>query len=102
MSNKLINFSILSTPAFVSIANGKGALVKGKGKMKLMSHTVKSDVLYVPSYPFQLLSVKKLTSLLNFEVIFSPYKVIFQDLVTKKMIGEGFHFHGLYYFTPDS
>jgi hypothetical protein len=105
MSNKLTNFSdfsILSTPAFVSVANGKGAPVKGKGKMKLLSHIVESDVLYVPFFPFQLLSVKRLTSSLNCEVIFSPYKVIFQDLVTKKMIGEGFHLHGLYYFTPDS
>jgi hypothetical protein len=105
MSNKLTNFSdfsILSTPAFVSVANGKGAPVKGKGKMKLLSYIVESDVLYVPLFPFQLLSVKRLTSSLNCEVIFSPYKVIFQDLVTKKMIGEGFHLHGLYYFTHDS
>jgi hypothetical protein len=55
MSNKLTNFSdfsILSTPAFVSVANGKGAPVKSKGKMKLLSHIVESDVLYVPSFPF--------------------------------------------------
>jgi hypothetical protein len=105
MSNKLTNFSdftFFSTPAYVSVANGKGVPVKGKGKMKLVSHTVNSDVLYVPSFPFQLLSIKKLTTSLNCEVIFSPYKVIFQDLITKRMIGEGFHLHGLYYFTPDS
>ncbi|CAK7351541.1 unnamed protein product [Dovyalis caffra] len=28
--------------------------------------------------------------------------VICRDLVTKKTIGEGFHLHGLYYFSPDS
>jgi len=43
-----------------------------------------------------------MTILFNFEVIFSLYKVIFQDLITKKMIGEGFRLHGLYYFTFDS
>jgi len=55
MSNKLTNFfdfTIFSTPMFVSVANGKGAPVKGKGKIKLVSHNVKSDVLYVPSFPF--------------------------------------------------
>ena len=80
MSNKLTNFSdvtFFSTPACVSVANGKGAPVKGKGKMKLVSYTVNSDVLYVPSFPFQLLFVKKLTTSFNCEVIFSPYKVIF-------------------------
>ncbi|KAG6501420.1 hypothetical protein ZIOFF_041300 [Zingiber officinale] len=83
-------------------ANGKGAHVQGKGKIKLVSDTIESDVLYVPSFPFQLLSVHKLTSSLNCEVLFTPHKVIFQDLVTKATIGEGFHLHGLYYFSPNS
>jgi hypothetical protein len=55
MSNKLTNFSdftIFSTSVLVSVVNGKGAPVTGKGKIKLVSHTVKSDVLYVPSFPF--------------------------------------------------
>lgn len=105
ISNKftrLCDFHPCSTPSFVSVANGKGAPIKGKGKMNLVSENISSDVLYVPSFPFQLLSVKKLTSSLNCEVLFTPSKVIFQDLVTKKMIGEGFLINGLYYFFPDS
>lgn len=35
-------------------------------------------------------------------VIFTLYKVVFQDLLTKKMIDEGFYLHGLYYFSHDS
>ena len=104
MSNKLTNFDdfcVSPTPVYVSVANGKGAAVKGKGKMKLVSSTIESDVLYIPSFPFQLLSVKRITTVLNCEVVFSSYRVIFQDLVTKKMIGEGFLLHGLYYFSPD-
>ena len=105
MSNKMTNlteFSVPSTPVYVSVANGKRVAVKGKGKLKLVSPIIESEVLYVPSFPFQSLSVKKITTSLNCEVILSPYKVIFQDLITKRMIGEGFHLHGLYYFTPDS
>ncbi|XP_075492446.1 uncharacterized protein LOC142530498 [Primulina tabacum] len=51
----------------VSVANGKNAHVKGKGKIKLVSDTIDSD-----------------------------------DLVTKEMIGEGFHLHGLNYVSPNS
>jgi hypothetical protein len=79
MSNKLINFSNLErfvSPSFVSVANGKGSLVKGKGKIKIVSE-IMSNVLYVPSFPFQLLSVSKITSTFNCDVIFTHHKVIF-------------------------
>ena len=100
MSNKLIDFSILErfvSPAFVSVANGKGSPMKGKGKIKIVFE-IMSDVLYVPSFPFQLLSVSKITSTFNCDVIFTHHMVIFQDRLTKKTIGEGFFLHGLCYF----
>ena len=60
-------------------------------------------MLYVPSFPFQLLLDNKLTYTFNCDVIFTHHKVIFQDPLTKKMIGEGFFFlHSLYYFSNDS
>jgi hypothetical protein len=100
MLNKLINFSNLErfvSPAFGSVANGIGSPVKGDGKIKIVSE-IMYDVLYVPSFPFQLLSVNKITSTFNCDVIFTHHKVIFQDRLTKKTIGEGFFLHGLYYF----
>ncbi|GAB2277345.1 hypothetical protein Dimus_039229 [Dionaea muscipula] len=103
MSNKLTkfhDFKPFSMPSFVSVADGKGAPVAGKGKINLVSDTVASDVLYVPSFLVQLLFVKRLTSTLNCKVIFTPSKVIFRDLATKETIGKGFHLHGLYYFSP--
>jgi hypothetical protein len=78
MSNKLINFSNLErfvSPAFVSIENRKGSPVKGKGKIKIVSE-IMSDVLYVTSFPFQLLSISKITSTFNCDVIFIHHKVI--------------------------
>jgi hypothetical protein len=80
MSNKLSDIRDLeqfTSPIFVSVANGKGSYVKGKGKIKIIFDKIIFDVLYVPSFPFQLLSVIKLTSILNCDVIFTPYKVIF-------------------------
>ena len=100
MSNKLINFSNLERfvfPAFISVANRKGSPVKGKGKIKIVSE-IMFDVLFVPSFPFQLLSVSNITSTFNCYVIFTHHKVIFQDQLTKKNIGKGFFLHGLYYF----
>jgi hypothetical protein len=94
-SNKLRNictFELFASPTFVSVANGKGSLVKGKGKIKFVYETIMSDVLYVPSFPFQLLLVSKLTSTFNCDVICTHHKVIFQDRLIKKTIGEGFLF----------
>jgi hypothetical protein len=105
MPNKLSNIFNLkqfASPTFVLFVNGKCSLVKGKGKIKLISETIMFDVLYVPSFPFQLLLVSKLTSIFNCVVIFSHHRVIFQDRLTKKMIGEGFFLHGLYYFFQDN
>ncbi|KAM1425821.1 hypothetical protein TB2_017749 [Malus domestica] len=83
-------------PQFVSVANGTGVSVLGEGKVKLIDTNVESTALYVPSFPFQLLSVGRLTNSLNCDVIFSPFNVIFQDRITKKKIGEGMYKDGLY------
>jgi hypothetical protein len=105
MSNKLTNihdFKSFIHPIFVAVANGKNAYIKGKGKINLLSNKIESDVIFLPFFPFQLLSVSKITATLNCEVIFTSSKVMFQDLVTKKMIGEGFFLHGLYYISHKS
>lgn len=55
MTNKVINlhnFETISAPFHVSVSNGKGASVLGKGKINLISNNVESNVLYFPSFPF--------------------------------------------------
>jgi len=54
-----------------------------------VSNSIQSSVLYVPSFPCQLLSIGKITGTLNYRVIFDSQQVLFQNLATKKMIGEG-------------
>ena len=61
VSNKLANihnFKSCLNSSCVSVANGKDVPIKGKGKIRLLSDSVASDVLYIPSFPFQLLSVR--------------------------------------------
>ncbi|KAM0978185.1 hypothetical protein ACFX2C_014185 [Malus domestica] len=72
----------LTDPTHVYVANGKGELVLGKGKIRLMGNDVESTALYVPSFPFQLLSIGKITHTLDCFAIFSPHNVVFQDRVT--------------------
>ncbi|CAL8163237.1 unnamed protein product [Prunus armeniaca] len=85
--SKLYNFESYTKPSLVSIANRRGVPVLGRGKVKLISDSVESTALYVPSFPFQLLSVGRITNSLNCRAIFSHHNAVFQDLATKKLIG---------------
>jgi hypothetical protein len=99
--NQLLDFKNFSPPSQIFVANGKYAPVFEEGKIKLLSQTIASPFLYVPSFLFKLLFVGRITTSLNCRVVFSPHNVVFQDLVTKKMIGERFLFQGLYYLSKD-
>ena len=48
-----------------------------------------------------MLYVGTITNSLNCLAIFSPHNVVFQDITTKRTIGEGFFFNGLYYLAKD-
>ncbi|KAM2621688.1 hypothetical protein TB2_026408 [Malus domestica] len=98
----LNDFQNLSTPSFVSVANGTKVSIVGIGKLKIFSSKKESLVMHVPSFPFKLLSVGRITQLLNCLAIFSTHCVIFQDRVSKETIGKGFFLNGLYYVNLSS
>uniref|UniRef100_A0A2N9GF06 Integrase catalytic domain-containing protein n=1 Tax=Fagus sylvatica TaxID=28930 RepID=A0A2N9GF06_FAGSY len=100
-SSLLSHTSSPCSPSFVTVANGTKTPVQGKGTITTSNLTL-SDVLYLPEFPFNLLSVHKLTLALNCSVAFYPSHCEFQDLKTKRMIGGGFVKDGLYYFQPSS
>jgi hypothetical protein len=74
----LHHFEKITTPTHISVANGKHVPVEGKGKIKLLSENIESLVLYVPSFPFQLLSIGKVTKTLNCRVIFDSHRIFFR------------------------
>jgi hypothetical protein len=79
--------------------------VVGQGKVKLLSQTITSFVLYVPSFPFKLLSIKKITTVELCCYFLFSHSIVSQDLATKKTkktISEGFFFQGLYYLQRDT
>uniref|UniRef100_A0A2N9H2N5 Uncharacterized protein n=1 Tax=Fagus sylvatica TaxID=28930 RepID=A0A2N9H2N5_FAGSY len=100
-SSLLSHTSSPCSPSFVTVANGTKTPIQGKGTVTTSDLTL-SDVLYLPEFPFNLLSVHKLTLALNCSVAFYPSHCEFQDLKTKRMIGGGFVKDGLYYFQPSS
>ena len=71
----------------VMIANGDRIAIKGIGNLKLFDK--ESKAFYMPEFTSNLLSVKRCTTDLHCNVIFSPNDVKFQDIETRKMIGKG-------------
>jgi hypothetical protein len=80
----------------VIVANGSQVPIDQIGTTNILSNNI-FGVLYLPNFTSNLLSVSKITNELNCNVIFSPTNMIFQDIVTKRKIGEGKLDNGLYY-----
>jgi transposase InsO family protein len=81
----------------VLLPSGDKANIVAKGSMPLNSVYYLHNVLCVPTFKVDLISVSHLTRDLNCSVIFFPYWCILQDLATRRMIGLGKQHNGLYY-----
>ena len=81
----------------VTSADGSATTVFGLGIANLSPNLSLSFILYIPNFPFNLLSISKLTKILNCAAIFLSTHCIFQDLKTGKIIGGGHEASGLYY-----
>lgn len=80
----------------VQLPTGNKAHITGTGNsIVLGSHRVQ-DVLHVPDFKFNLLSVAKLTKELQCSVNFFPNFCMLQALSNGKVIGTGKEYHGLY------
>ena len=83
--------SLTPTTAYppVSIADGRSCYVKGYGSTKPTPSLTLHNVLYVPGFPTNLLSISTITHTLNCVTIFYPFHCVFQDLRTSQRIGLG-------------
>lgn len=76
---------------FITIPDGKKVDIQHTGTVTLSNNLKLKNVLHVPEFHFNLLSVHKLCKDLNCEVIFSGAKCILQDLSQKEsqmLLGE--------------
>ncbi|XP_013632727.1 PREDICTED: uncharacterized protein LOC106338251 [Brassica oleracea var. oleracea] len=71
----------------VMIANGDRIPIRGIGKLKLFNKD--SKAFFMPEFTSNLLSVKRCTTDLQCNVIFSPDDVKLQDIKSSKLIGQG-------------
>ncbi|KAG8483501.1 hypothetical protein CXB51_023279 [Gossypium anomalum] len=87
---------------FVQLPNGKHSAITHSGSLSLSPDITLTNVLCVPHFNHNLISVSKLALDLQCAVIFYPNFCILQDLSNGRMKGIGRHLNGLYFFEPFS
>ena len=93
-SSLFSTFQSQSSPSTITLANGSQSYVLGLGTVFPTSFIPLSSILTNFSYNF--VSVNKLTRALQCCVSFFPNYYLFQDLMTKQIIGRGYESRGLY------
>ena len=97
-------FTTMTTVTNVSVTlpNGFTVMVTHIGSIQLTSSLLLHDVLCVPSFDFNLISVSKITSIMPCCIIFLSNLCFIQDLLQWKMIGLGKQRGGLYILQQSS
>ncbi|GKC84502.1 hypothetical protein Tco_1140219 [Tanacetum coccineum] len=88
------NVQICTQPILVTLPNGQQTHVTKTGPVHINSAITLHDVLYIPSFSYNLLSVSKLGSHIPLSILFTPFSCYFQD--HHKRIAHGNLYNGLY------
>ncbi|PWA96217.1 hypothetical protein CTI12_AA041970 [Artemisia annua] len=94
------NIHICTQPIFVTLPNGQQTQVTQIGSVHINSAITLHDVLYIPSFSYNLLSVSKLGTHIPLSILFTPFSCYFQD--HHKRIAHGSLYNGLYIIKQDS
>ncbi|KAL5741578.1 hypothetical protein ACOSP7_028310 [Xanthoceras sorbifolium] len=89
-------FQSHTSTSTVTLADGSPSCVRGSGTITPTPSLPLSSVLHLPNLSFNLVSVSQLTRNLNCCILFFPDHCLFQDLMTKQIIGRGHESGGLY------
>lgn len=95
------DFSLLSKPVKleptipVSLLDGTLRHSTHKRTLRLCNNLILRDVLYIPKFSYNMISIKKLTQVSNTYISFYPNYCFVQDLTTNKKIKEGNNNRGL-------
>ena len=81
----------------ICTANGSTSPITGEGSLVLTDTITLDTVLIVPSLAYNLLSVSQITTTLACTVTFWPLFCVFQDILTRKILGYGVRRDNLYY-----
>ena len=86
----------------ITLANGSQTMAKGIGSACPLPSVPLTSVIYVLDPPFNPISISKLTSDLNCLITFFDNFVILQDQSTRRTIGIGHEFQGLFHLSSPS
>lgn len=82
--------------SFVTFPNGVSVLVCYIGSVRLNAHIVLDNVLFIPQYHFNLVSISAITCSHHCFVTFHSDSYVIQDHIPAKMIGMGRRHGNLY------
>ena len=82
--------------SFVNLPTGITIKISGVGKIQLKKHICLNNVLFIPEFRLNLLSISSLTSDIRSRVIFDPSSYTFQDPTRVLTIGQGRRIGNLY------
>jgi len=83
-------------PIIVSLPNNTHVTATHRGYIKLKDKLFLKDVLFIPSFVYNLVSISKLVSTLNVEIVFTSKSCVIQEQISKEKIGIAKSNHGLY------
>lgn len=100
--NVFSSYQKVSQPVQVQLPDGSLATVHHIGEVTFSPHLILRNVYHIPSFTLNLISVTQLTHSLNCIASFSYDSCSFQDHTTRRVIGKGRRFAGLYHLQPIS
>ena len=96
------SLTITSPLPIITLANGSQAMPKGIGIACPLPFIPLTSIFYVPDCPFTMISISKLTRDLNCLITFSDNSITLQDRSTRRTIGIGREFQGLFHLNSSS
>ncbi|XP_074315655.1 uncharacterized protein LOC141651863 [Silene latifolia] len=99
--DQFVDLRKLDKPVKVGLPDGTSKLVTQVGTMHIRQGIVLHNVLYIPDFKLNLLSVGKLLCDNGFLISFDVDKCLIQDLVHKDIVGIGQRTDGLYKLKSD-
>lgn len=95
----LTDIHIIATPIHIALPNKQLLTVSQVGTVEFTPQLILHQVLYVPQFTCNLLSVSKFTSDSSMSVNFTPTDCVFQDQNQGKVLATGIEQDGLYYLS---
>nr|KYP48222.1 hypothetical protein KK1_030106 [Cajanus cajan] len=88
--------------SFVTLPNGSRIPIEGIGSVYLFPKLILTNVFYIPTFTFSLISLSELLYAHSLRIIFFDNSFIIQDKLFSLIIGKGESHNGLYILHTDS